>query len=317
MGLTADATDSWQNLRTDHGLSQVPELRGRRMPRQKSRCHPLQTRDERMCASEDSESQTFMKIGIVGSGFIAQTFVTAMAQVRGMHIEALLDRRRSVSLADRIRAQDLGNARIVPSISEMVDHVDAILLACPNDARISAVEEIVARVKSGSRLSGLMCDKPLGRNVEESRRLVELAREIEIPTAYLENQVFMKSIRAQKQALAAAYATQGPLVLVRSSQEHAGPHEGWFWDPKRSGGGVLNDMGCHSIGVGWWMLLGPGDSLQDLEPVSVTAEVACLKWGHAPWAARLKKKWASIGRRRLPTTTRPESSLSGAGILDD
>ena len=69
------------------------------------------------------------------------------------------------------------------------------------------------------------------------------------------------------------------MVLVRSAEEHAGPHEPWFWDPTRQGGGVLADMGCHSIAVAWYALTPAGKPLTFLEPVSITAETALLKWG--------------------------------------
>ena len=71
----------------------------------------------------------------------------------------------------------------------------------------------------------------------------------------------------------------GPLALARSSEEHAGPHEGWFWDPTRQGGGVLSDMGCHSIAVSSFVLTPHGQSPTYLKPVAVNAEVALLKWG--------------------------------------
>jgi predicted dehydrogenase len=41
---------------------------------------------------------------------------------------------------------------------------------------------------------------------------------------------------------------------VHQSEEHDGPHMPWFWDVTRSGGGVLLDMGCHSIEYGRWVL---------------------------------------------------------------
>ena len=71
-----------------------------------------------------------------------------------------------------------------------------------------------------------------------------------MPTAYFENQIFMKPIQTQRDQLLPVMRTMGPLSLTRSAEEHGGPHEGWFWDPTRQGGGVLRDMGCHSIAVG-------------------------------------------------------------------
>jgi predicted dehydrogenase len=81
----------------------------------------------------------------------------------------------------------------------------------------------------------------------------------------------------------------GPLSLARSAEEHGGPHEGWFWDPTRQGGGVLCDMGCHSIAVGWHVLTPAGKPLTFLQPQEVNADVALLKWGHPGWREKLLK----------------------------
>jgi len=50
---------------------------------------------------------------------------------------------------------------------------------------------------------------------------------------------------------------------------------------------VLSDMGCHSIAVGWYILTPPGKSLTFLEPISISADCALLKWGLPDWRARL------------------------------
>ena len=104
---------------------------------------------------------------------------------------------------------------------------------------------------------------------------------------YFENQIFMKPIQAQLSQLAPQQKTMGPLALTRSAEEHGGPHEGWFWDPTRQGGGVLSDMGCHSIAVGWYALTPIGKPIDFLQPVSITAETALLKWGLPEWRQKL------------------------------
>ena len=35
----------------------------------------------------------------------------------------------------------------------------------------------------------------------------------------------------QQRALEPVIRAMGPVSLVRSSEEHAGPHRAWFWDP--------------------------------------------------------------------------------------
>jgi predicted dehydrogenase len=97
----------------------------------------------------------------------------------------------------------------------------------------------------------------------------------------------MRPLRAQLAQLAPQIETMGTPLLVRASEEHGGPHEPWFWDPTRQGGGVLSDMGCHSIAAGWFALTPPGESPTFLQPTSVSAEVALLKWGLPQWRQKL------------------------------
>ena len=79
----------------------------------------------------------------------------------------------------------------------------------------------------------------------------------------------------------------GPPSLVRSSEEHAGPHKGWFWDPTQQGGGVMSDMGCHCLAVGWHALTPPGKPVDFLRPQSVDGRSRLLKWGQPRWRKEL------------------------------
>ena len=53
-----------------------------------------------------------------------------------------------------------------------------------------------------------------------------------------------------------------------AAEEHAGPHMPWFWQGALQGGGVLNDMMCHSALVVRHLLTEPGASLRTLRPVT-------------------------------------------------
>ena len=228
-----------------------------------------------------------MKLGMIGAGFLARFQAVAMMQVRGLELGALLNRGGTQELARFSQENNLGPAKIYDSITEMAKQVDILAIYAPNYARITIMEEIVDAVKSGAELKGVICEKPLGRSVAEALRLVQLAAEANLRTAYFENQIYMKPIRKQLDQLALVQKVMGPLSLARASEEHAGPHEPWFWDPARQGGGVLSDMGCHSIAVGWYVLTPLGREITFLKPQTVSAEVALLKWGLPEWRQKL------------------------------
>jgi predicted dehydrogenase len=228
-----------------------------------------------------------LKIGFVGAGFIARFQLAAMAQVRGVDLVGVTARAGAEQLADMARRLGVGEPTVYDSVTDMARHVDVVAIFAPNFARIPITEELAAAIASGAEVKGVICEKPLGRNVAEARRLVELAESARLRTAYFENQIFMKPIRVQMAQLAPIQRVMGPLSLSRSAEEHGGPHEGWFWDPTRQGGGVLCDMGCHSIAVGRHVLTPVGKGNTFLEPLSVNADVALLKWGQPRWREKL------------------------------
>src|SRR5205807_5406186 len=65
----------------------------------------------------------------------------------------------------------------------------------------------------------------------------------------------------------------------------------WFWDPTLQGGGVLSDMGCHCLAVGWFLLTPEGKSPRHLEPISVSADIGLLKWGQVRWRKELVDRY--------------------------
>ena len=231
-----------------------------------------------------------LKVGCIGAGFVARFQVTAMKQVRGIELAGVTALNGAGELAAYARSVGVGDPAVFHTVAEMAKHVDCIAIFAPNYVRVPLMEEIAAAVHAGAELKGVICEKPLGRNVAEARRLVELAGSAKLRTAYFENQIFMKPVRSQLAQLEPVQLKMGPLSLVRSAEEHGGPHEGWFWDPVRQGGGVLCDMGCHSIAVGWYALTPAGRDISFLQPLSVNAETALLKWGQPFWREKLLRE---------------------------
>jgi len=231
-----------------------------------------------------------LKIGMVGARFVAGFHERALRSVRGVELAGVYALDGAEDLAKRARENRLGNAEVYSSTAELCDAVDVVCIFVPNFAHVEVMRDIAQAIKAGAHIKGIICEKPLARNLQEANAMVEMAKKTGVPTAYFENQIHMPCIVEARRQLAAVEERMGAVHLARSAEEHGGPHEPWFWDPTKQGGGVCCDMGCHSIAAGMYMLTASGKPPDYLKPVSVSASMALLKWGKEPWVSQLREK---------------------------
>jgi len=234
-------------------------------------------------------------IGFIGGGFITRFHIQSLIGVRNCEVLGVMSKteasaEESASLA---RTIGVGQAKVFKTISEMVAHPDinALWICAPNYTRVEVMEEIVNSIENGKgELIGVACEKPLGRNVKEAKKVLELTERVGLLDGYLENQVFAPSVTRGKEIIwsRGAKATGRP-YLARASEEHSGPHMPWFWEGELQGGGVLNDMMCHSVEEARFMLTDPKKTRESLTPISVNAYASCLKWQRPEYAEILKK----------------------------
>ncbi|MEN6560051.1 MAG: Gfo/Idh/MocA family oxidoreductase [Acidobacteriota bacterium] len=234
-------------------------------------------------------------VGIIGGGFIARFHIRSWIGVRDADILGVfdLDAKRAREACALAKSLAVGDARPYGSIAEMAadPRIGALWICAPNFTRLEVMEEIAQAVVSGkAELAGVACEKPLGRNAREARKMLELVTKAGLLDGYLENQVFSPAVvRGKEIVWARGAALSGPPYLARAAEEHSGPHMPWFWEGTLQGGGVLNDMMCHSVEEARFMLTPPGAPRDVLTPVSVTAYTNCLKWQEPKYAARLAK----------------------------
>jgi predicted dehydrogenase len=227
---------------------------------------------------------------MIGAGFVAAFHERALCSVRGAELAGVYALKGAEDLAKCARADGLGKTKVYKSIGELCQAVDVICIFAPNFARIQIMQDIAQAVGAGAKLKGIICEKPLARNLAQANTMVDTAKKLGVPTAYFENQIHMPGVVEARRQLAAVEKQMGPVHLARSAEEHGGPHEPWFWDPTKQGGGVCCDMGCHSVAAGMYMLTPSGKPPNYLKPISVSANMALLKWGKEPWISQLRKR---------------------------
>ena len=230
-------------------------------------------------------------IGFIGGGFITRFHIKSLISVRDVDVIGVMSRTKSSAEESAALARTVGvgaQAKAYDTITHMVadPNIDALWVCSPNFARVETFEEIASAISTGKgELIGVSCEKPLGRNVAEAEKILELTRSVGLLDGYLENQVFSPSITRGKEIVwARGAAVTGRPYLARAAEEHSGPHMPWFWEGSLQGGGVLNDMMCHSVEEARFMLTEPGKARDSLTPICVTAHTDCLKWQRPEYA---------------------------------
>lgn len=251
-------------------------------------------------------------IGFIGSGFNARFHMQSFQGVRDAEILGVWspNRKNAESAAGYARQLDVGACKPYRSIAEMVvdPAIDAIWLCGPNQARVENVEELTDPIMRGhADLRGIACEKPLARNVTEAKTVLSLVKRAGLKHGYLENQLFAPQVETGRKLLwARGAALTGRPYLARAAEEHSGPHMPWFWRGKLQGGGVLNDMMCHSALMVRHLLTRPGEPLATVQLMKVTGHIASLKWSRPAYAKKLK---ATMGKE-VDYATQPSEDFA-------
>jgi predicted dehydrogenase len=179
-----------------------------------------------------------VRIALLGSGFVADFYMQGLANVNGQRVVVNYSRspRRATAFARRWRI-----AASATDLRQVVarDDVDLFVIALPNEAHLPA-SLLLSKARRNQ-----VCTKPLGRNAREARAMYDAARRSGAMHGYAETEVFAPAVVKAREVIEKGGV--GRVLWVRSRESHSGPHSPHFWDVRQTGGGALNDLGCHTI----------------------------------------------------------------------
>lgn len=184
-----------------------------------------------------------VKVGLIGAGFVTDIHTHSFQQ--------FVPNAEVIAIASPNRSGEFAKARAIPhafnDYREMLKmkEIDVVTIAVPNDLHCQMTLDAANAGKH------VICEKPLCTTLEEADLMIETCRQQGVLLMYAEELCFAPKYVRAKQLI--AEGALGEPFLVKQSEEHDGPHEPWFWDVNRSGGGVLLDMGCHSVEYGRWV----------------------------------------------------------------
>lgn len=189
-----------------------------------------------------------VRVGLIGSGFITAIHEESLRQVPGARVVAVAS--PGPGRAERF-AGERGIPRWFPDYRGLLDldEVDLVVLGIPNDLHCEAT---CLAAEAGKHV---VVEKPMAPSLAECDQMIAACERAGVMLGYAEELCFApKYVRLKSLVDEGAL---GKIHLVKQSEKHDGPHTAWFYDTKRSGGGVTFDMGCHAIEFFRWILGGP------------------------------------------------------------
>jgi predicted dehydrogenase len=183
-----------------------------------------------------------MQIAMLGTGLIG-TFYTQSVHGLRSRDKVVMVYSRSEERVSRF-AKEHNIPFHTTDLKEAVSNpdVEVVIVGLPNDMHRDA---IFAAVEAGKPV---LCTKPLGRNADEAWEILQKVEASGLFHGYLEDLVYTpKHLKAHASVAGGAI---GKVLWVRSREAHPGPHSDWFWNPEKSGGGAIVDLGCHCIEIG-------------------------------------------------------------------
>ncbi len=183
---------------------------------------------------------TELKVGLVGAGGIAQSYLRVFQEITGARITAVADTRPRAAntMAEAVRGTAYPSYRALLEDSD----VDAILVCTPPSTH---PEIVLEGIESGRHV---LCEKPLAIDVASARAMVSAADAAGVVFTMAAKFRFVKDVIRARQIVASGIL--GELIVVENLfASRVDMTRRWNSDPAISGGGVLIDNGTHSVDV--------------------------------------------------------------------
>jgi predicted dehydrogenase len=182
------------------------------------------------------------KIAMLGSGFIARFYADSLQGQRSRDKIVSVYSRREESAKKFADDYQVAHQTIEMEAAVANPEVEVVCISLPNNLHEAAVLLCCKHKKA------VICTKPLGRNAQEAKRMLDAVEKAGIFHGYLEDLVYTpKFLKALQSVQSGAL---GRILWAKSRETHPGPHSEWFWDKEQAGGGCILDLGCHCVEIG-------------------------------------------------------------------
>ena len=180
-----------------------------------------------------------VRLGMLGSGFIADHYLSGLRYVPGARVVANAGDRRRPGRGLRDRPRDRADVRL-----------DGRPVRRPRGRprRHRPPQPPPSRGGPGRDRGAARASCARSRSAGTPRRPPRCSAsssDAGVFHGYMENEVFSPEVI--KVAEMVASGALGRVLTMRAREGHSGPHAAHFWDAETAGGGAFLDMGCHCI----------------------------------------------------------------------
>lgn len=189
-----------------------------------------------------------IKVGFIGLGQMGRMHLVNCMHIEGVTVVAAADPSKKVLN----KAKALGVTNLYTDYTELLDKrcndLDAVIISVPNYLHF---ETIKLSLENGLNI---FVEKPLAVNVQQCKEIVRLAQDSGRKFMMGHNLRFVPAVETIKENLNRGVI--GNLEVATMEEILNGPFShprvprpvsDWWFDPQKSGGGVLMDLGCHMI----------------------------------------------------------------------
>ncbi|MEN9821909.1 MAG: hypothetical protein RLZ04_335 [Actinomycetota bacterium] len=215
-----------------------------------------------------------VRVGIVGTSWWAEAmYLPALASHPHGRITAMCG--RDLDKARKVAAQ-WGIESVYATVEEMLEHVDAVIVASSNASHHSIA---LTALRAGAHV---LCEKPLGLNGAEADELAAAASAAGVVTLTPFTYRFMPVFRELRHHIDNGFVGNPYHMAARYYTGYAREGEySWRFDRAEAGSGVLGDLGSHWIDLALF-LLGP---IRQISAVTTTAVPRAARPDGAPYDA--------------------------------
>jgi predicted dehydrogenase len=188
-----------------------------------------------------------INVGVIGLGRMGMLHLMNCLKIDDVNVKAVADS----SKKELKKARSLGVDRLYTDYHDLLVHssdFDAVVLSLPNFMHFESVQ---LALEGGLNV---FAEKPLATSVEECREIVRLAKRSGRKVMVGHAMRFVDAIQTMKERMDKGFI--GDLEVATFEEIINGPFahprvpapvSDWWFDPKKSGGGALLDVGYHMI----------------------------------------------------------------------